>query len=138
MICCIADPAGLSEIEFVWLLGWNIADGQWACIGLGESGARKFLLELLSKLHGDLFDAAKQSRTRLQQLLMALHRGDFEETQQESPFSLYARHNMDALLRGWMEERERGFERLWQEIFQPGWEAARQRQNPIQITGETG
>ena len=42
----------LSQIESIWLLGWNIADGQWGCIGLDEAAGRGLLLDLFGKLHG--------------------------------------------------------------------------------------
>ena len=63
------------------------------------------------------YEAAKQARIRLQQCLMALRRGTFEEIQRESPFSRYAEGNMENLLRAWMEEGEAGFTRKWSEIF---------------------
>jgi len=132
------DPTGFSPAEFIWLLGWHIADGKWDRIGLSESSARRLLRDLVSKLHGDPFDAAKQSRGRLQQGLMALRRATFEEIQQESPFSTQARDNMGALMHGWAEAGEAGFEQAWDEIFRPGWDASRRPQDPIRVVGETG
>jgi hypothetical protein len=132
------ETPGLSLIESVWRLAWNIADGEWGRIGLEEAGARKLLLAQFSKLHGDLLGAAKVSRGRLQQCLMALRRGTFEEIQQDSPFSLHARRNMDTLLRAWMEEGEAGFARVWAEVFRPGWQAARETHPPIQIIEDIG
>jgi len=132
------NPTGFSPAEFVWLLGWHIADGKWDRIGLGESAARRLLLDTVGRIHGDPFDAARQSRGRLQQCLMALRRGSFEEIQQESPFSLLARDNMDTLLLGWVEEGEAGFEQAWNEIFLAGWDALRRPQDPIRVVGETG
>jgi hypothetical protein len=44
----------LSQIELIWLLGWNIADGRWRRIGLDEAAGRSLLLDLFSKLHGGL------------------------------------------------------------------------------------
>jgi hypothetical protein len=134
----VIDAAGLSVIELVWLLGWNIADGEWARIGLREDEARELLLNLAKKLEGDPSDAARRSRRWLQQKLMALHRGSFEEIQQNSPFSRRAWRNMNALLRGWTEQGEAGFGRVWGEIFSTGWEAGWERQDPIRIAGDTG
>jgi hypothetical protein len=128
----------LTQIEFVWLLGWNIADGRWSRIGLEQLSARHFLLDLFSKLHDDPLGGAKSSCRRLQQRLMALHRGTFEEIQQESPFSRLAQRNMDGLLRAWMDDREAGYARAWEQVFQPGWEAALESQEPIQIIGDVG
>jgi hypothetical protein len=128
----------LTQIEFIWLLGWNIADGRCGQIGLEQTAGGQLLLDLFSKLHGDPMEGAKNSRGRLQQRLMALHRGSFEEIQEESPFSRQAQHNMDALLRAWMQTGETGYARVWDEVFQPGWEAGREPQNPIQITGDVG
>jgi hypothetical protein len=31
----IAGVAGLPQAELVWLLGWNVAAGEWEKIGLG-------------------------------------------------------------------------------------------------------
>lgn len=138
MIGCMAETAGLSEIELVWLIGWNAAAGQWERIGLGEPASKEFFLDLISKLQGNPLDAAKQSRIRLQQGLMSLRRERFEEIQREAPFSRYAQANMEALLRAWMEKGEAGFTQVWQQIFQPGWEAARERQDPIQIVEGLG
>src|ERR1035441_2044489 len=92
----------LTQSEFVWLLGWNIADGQWSRIGLEQEPARQFLLDLVGKLHGDPMQGAKQSRGRLQQRLMALRWNIFADIQQEAPFSQHAQRNMDTLLRAWM------------------------------------
>lgn len=134
----MAETSGLSEIELVWLIAWNSAAGEWDRIGLEEAEAREFLLDLVRKLQGDPLDAAKQSRVRLQQGLMALRRGDFQEIQREAPFSRNARHKMESLLRAWVEEGDAGFARVWERIFQPGWEAARGLESPIQIIGEIG
>lgn len=134
----MADTSGLSEIELVWLIAWNSAAGEWDRIGLDEAEARDFLLDLVRKLQGDPLDAAKHSRGRLQQRLMALRRGAFDQIQQEAPFSQHARRNMDALLRAWMEHGDSGFARAWERIFEPGWQATRELENPIQIIGDIG
>ena len=76
----------LTQIEFVWLLGWNIADGRWGRIGLEQTSGRDFLLNLFSKLQDKPLEGMKNSGGRLQQRLMALHRGSFEEIQDESRF----------------------------------------------------
>jgi hypothetical protein len=128
----------LTQIEFIWFLGWNIADGRWGRIGLEQLSARHFLMDLFSKLHDDPLEGAKTSCGRLQQRLMAFQRGAFEDIQQESPFSRLAQRNMDALLRAWMEDREAGYARVWEQVFKPGWEAARESQEPIQIFGDVG
>uniref|UniRef100_Q027X6 Uncharacterized protein n=1 Tax=Solibacter usitatus (strain Ellin6076) TaxID=234267 RepID=Q027X6_SOLUE len=128
----------LTQIEFIWLLGWNIADGRWGRIGLDRASGRQFLLDLLSKLNGDPLEGVKNSRERLQQRLMALRGSSFEEIQEEAPFSRQAQRNMDALLSAWTRERETGYARVWDEIFHSGWEAARESQNPIQINGGAG
>ena len=124
----------LSQIEFIWLLGWNIADGRWGRIGLDETAGRGLLLDLFGKLHGDL-EVVKESSGRLQQRLMALQRGTFEEIQQESPFSRHAQRNMDSLLRAWKEDGEAGFVRAWEAVFPVGWDATREPQDPIRIMG---
>ncbi len=85
VIGCMAGGSGLSEIELVWLIVWNIADGEWDRIGLGQDDRCKLLLELFVQLHGDPLNAARESRTRLQQRLMALRRGSFEEIQTGVP-----------------------------------------------------
>jgi len=41
----------LTTIEVVWLLGWNIADGRWARIGVDELAGRGLLLDLFTNLH---------------------------------------------------------------------------------------
>ena len=128
----------LTQSEFVWLLGWNIADGQWSRIGLEQEPARQFLLDLVGKLHGDTMQGAKESRGRLQQRLMALRWNIFADIQQEAPFSQHAQRNMDTLLRAWMENGEMGYARAWEQVFRPGWEALREPQQPIQIIGDTG
>jgi len=89
-----------------------------------------------AKLHGSL--EIVQSGGRLQQRLMSLWRGTFEEIQQESPFSRDAQCNMLTLLRGWEGDGERGFTRAWDKVFPTAWEAARKPQHPIQIISESG
>jgi hypothetical protein len=139
IIDCIPDIfPGLSQGELIWLLAWNIADGEWDRIGLKQVNARMFLLEILGKVHGDPVDTSKRSRGRLQQRLMALREGTFEEIQQEAPFSRYARNNIDELLSARTEEGEAGFARVWGQVFRSGWEAARERQDPIRIIGDAG
>jgi len=57
-----------TQIEFVWLLGWNIADGHWGRIGLDEVAGRGLLLDLFSKLHAAaVLEVVKESSGRLQQ-----------------------------------------------------------------------
>ena len=129
----------LSPIEFVWFLAWNIADGQWDKIGIGETAGRGQLLSHFSKLQGGgRFEVLKESSGRLQQRLMALRRGTFEEIQQEAPFSRQAQQNMEDLLRAWKDKGEAGFTRAWQQTFPAGWDAAREAQDPIRIVGEVG
>ncbi len=82
----------LTTIEVVWLLGWNIADGRLGRIGLDEAAGRDLLVDLFRKLHGGL-DVVKQSGGRLQQRLMSLRQGTFEEIQQQAPFSSHARRD---------------------------------------------
>jgi hypothetical protein len=124
-IGCMADAPLLSEvayfaknlttIEVVWFLGWNIAEGRWGRIGLDKAAGRDLLVDLFSKLHGGL-DVVKQSSGRLQQRLMSLRRGTFEEIQQQAPFSGHAQRNMIALLRAWNEDGEAGFASLGKDI----------------------
>jgi hypothetical protein len=129
----------LTQIEFIWFLGWNIADGRWGRIGLDVTAGRGLLLDLFSKLQdGGCLEVIKESSGRLQQRLMSLQRGTFEEIQQESPFSRLAQHNMESLLRAWKKDREAGFALAWETAFRVGWEAAREAQDQIQIIGEGG
>jgi len=147
MIGCMADAPdfseiafacqNLSQIEFIWLLGWNIADGQWARVGLDEAAGRGLLLDLFGKLHGGL-EIVNESSGRLQQRLMSLRRGTFEEIQQEAPFSRHAQRNMETQLRAWKDKGEAGFARAWEQAFPAGWETAREAQDPIRIAGEVG
>lgn len=129
----------LNTIEFVWFLAWNIADGQWAKIGIGETAGRGQLLCHFSKLQdGGRFEVLKESSGRLQQRLMALRRGTFEEIQQEAPFSRHAQQNMEDLLRAWKNKGEAGFSRAWEQAFPVGGEAVREPQDLIRIIGEVG
>jgi hypothetical protein len=100
--------------------------------------AKEYLLDLISKLEGDLSDIVKRSSGRLQQSLMALRRGAFEEIQQEAPFSRIAQANMARLLRAWEKSGKAGFTQVWERIFHPGWESERKRQDPIQIVADVG
>jgi hypothetical protein len=134
----MADRPGLSEVELLWLIAWNIADGEWSRIDLDQASGRNVLLKFLSALRVDPREAAKESRIGLQQSLMALRQGSFEETQQESPFSRYAERNMKELVRAWMKEGEAGFVRKWAEVFPPGWEANKPKQEPVRIIVDTG
>jgi hypothetical protein len=129
----------LTTVEFVWLLAWNIADGRWAEIGIEETAGRGQLLYHFSKLHDDgLLEVLKKSSGRLQQRLMALHRGTFEEIQRYAPFSRPAQRNMETLLRAWKEEGESGFSHAWERTFPGGWERAQEPENPIRIVGDGG
>jgi hypothetical protein len=83
-------------------------------------------------------DVVKQSSGWLQQRLMSLRLGTFEEIQQQAPFSGHAQRNMESLLRAWKEDGEAGFAQLWERIFQMGRDAAREPQAPIRIIGEGG
>jgi hypothetical protein len=135
----MAERPGLSDIELAWFLAWSIADGEWARVGLDQAKGRELLLDLFSQIKkGDRLQAAKESGMRLQQSLMALRRHTFEEIQLESPFSRLAQRNMRNLLRAWTEEGDAGFARAWEQIFQPGWEAAQEAPNPIRIIVDTG
>src|SRR4051812_34272198 len=113
----MTDRPGLSQIELSWFIAWIIADGDWGGVDLEQEGGRKLLLQFFGYLEDKPLEAAQQARIRLQQCLMALRRGTFEEIQRESPFSRYAEGNMESLLQAWMEEHESGFTRKWSEIF---------------------
>ena len=128
----------LTTIEVVWLLGWNIADGRWGRVGLDEMAGRGLLLDLFTNLHGGGLEVVKESSGRLQQHLMSLRRGTFEEIQQQAPFRRHVQRNMEALLRAWYEEGEAGFTQTWERIFRVGWDTARAPQEPIRIIGEGG
>ena len=129
----------LTQIEFVCFLGWNVADGHWGRLGLDETAGGLLLLDLFSKLHGGgRLEMVNESSGRLQQRLMSLRRGSFEEIQQEAPFSRHAQRNMKSLLRAWEENGEAGFARVWELVFRMGGEAAREPQEPIRIIGEGG
>jgi hypothetical protein len=122
----------------VWLLGWNIAAGEWRRIGLNPPAAKELLLDLFGKLQGDSRDLSKRSAERLQQSLMALGEGTFEEIQEEPPFSRFAQRNMEALLQAWRDRSEPGFAEVWDATFHAGWQDEREHQYPIRIIGETG
>lgn len=134
----IGKVSELPQIQLVWLLGWNIAAGEWQRIGLSPPTAKEFLMDLFSKLQGDLSHLAKTSAGRLQHCLMALRTETFEEIQQEAPFSRFAHENMKTLLQSWSDEGEAGFTRVWNNIFHAGWETQRQSQNAIRIVGVMG
>lgn len=134
----IAKISRLPQPEMVWLLGWNIAAGEWQRIGLNTAAAKELLLDLFGKLQGDSHDLSKRSAERLQHGLMALREGTFEEIQEEPPFSRFAQKNMEALLQAWRNQGEPGFARVWNAIFHPGWDDEREQQYPIRIIGETG
>jgi hypothetical protein len=138
MICSKVKRTGLTDAEGMYLIAWNIADGKWSRIDLGEIEARNLLLAFASIIKGNPFDVALRSRVMLQYRLMEMRRGSFEEIQQESPFSRQAWQSMDTLLRGWKNKGEVGFQRAWEEVFRSGWAAAREQQNPIQILGDSG
>jgi hypothetical protein len=134
----MANRPGLSEIELIWLIAWNIADGEWGRIDLEQESASKLLLDFFRRIQGDPAEAAKAARIQLQQSLMALRRGTFEEIQQESPFSRHAQRNMGALLGAWVKEGEAGFARAWAEVFSSGWETSKVTQDPIRVVVDTG
>jgi hypothetical protein len=129
---------GLSQAELVWLIVWNVVGGEWNRIDLDQENARTFLLDCLRKMQGNPCEAAEAARVQLQRSLMALRRETFERIQQESPFSEQAQRNMGVLLSAWLNDGEAGFARAWAEVFPPGWEAAREQQEPIQISGDVG
>lgn len=134
----ISKISKLPPIEFVWLLGWNIAAGEWPRIGVKPQAGREVLIDLFGNLQGDSSELPKKSARRLQQALMALQGRSFEHIQQEAPFSRFAQRNMEALLRAWTERGAAGFAQVWDGIFHAGWEAERGQQNPIRIVGEIG
>jgi hypothetical protein len=134
----IAKISRLPQPEVVWLLGWNIADGEWQRIGLNPAAAKELLIDLFGRLQGDLSNLPKRSAERLQNALMSLAEGSFEEIQEEPPFSRFAQKNMEALLQAWRDRGEPGFAQVWDAIFHPGWGDEREHQYPIRIIGETG
>ena len=128
----------LFRSEIAWLIAWNIAAGEWSRVDLKEEQGRGFVHNLFSKLSGDLLSTAEEAWRVLQRCLMALRREGFEDIQQEAPFSRYALSNMLALARAWMEGGETGLLRKWADVFAPGWEARRPRQEPFGIIVDTG
>jgi len=129
----------LTPGELAWLLGWNVADGRWGRIGMDERAARGSLLFLFTNLQSDAgLEVVKTSSGWLQQRLMSLRRGAFEEIQRHAPFSRHAQRNMGALFRAWKEEGEARFAQAWEGAFPVGWETAREPQEPIRIIGEGG
>lgn len=134
----IAKIGKLPQNESAWLLGWNIAAGQWQRIGLKPPAAKELLGNLFGMLQGDAADLSKRSAERLQHKLMALRVGSFEEIQQEAPFSRFAQRNVQALLQAWRDRGEPGFTQVWDGVFRPGWEDEGERQYPIRIIGDTG
>jgi hypothetical protein len=134
----IAKISRLPQPEMVWLLGWNIAAGDWQRIGLNPLAAKELLIDLFGRLQGEVSDLSKRSAERLQQGLMALREGSFEEIQGEPPFSRFAQRNMEALLRAWKDRGEPGFTQVWDATFHANWQDEREHQYPIRIIGETG
>jgi hypothetical protein len=136
----IAKISKLSQSEMMWLLGWNVAGGDWERIGLSKENGQVFLLSLFQKLEsGGGRSLVKQSATRLQQGLMALRVGSsFEDIQKEPPFRIFAQSSMETLMVAWQEGGEAAYTSAWEEIFRSGWEAKLQSQAPIQVTGGPG
>jgi hypothetical protein len=134
----MADCPGLSEIELFWLIAWNIAGGEWGRIDLEQESAHKLLLSCFGQIQEEPTKAANVARIQLQQSLMALRRDTFEHIQQECPFSQHAQRSMEALLHAWVNDGEVGFVRAWAEVFRPGWETARETQEPVRVVVDTG
>ncbi len=134
----IAKVGKLPQTGFVWLLGWNIAAGQWERIGLEPQAAKEYLTDLFGKLQGDVADLCKRSAEQLQHGLMALRIGVFEQIQQEPPFSRFAQKNMERLLQAWRDGGESGFAQVWDATFHPRWQDEREQQYPVRIIGERG
>lgn len=134
----VAKISKLPEVGRVWLLGWNIAAGQWRRIGLDPQAGKEYLADLFGRLQGDLSDLSKRSAEQLQHGLMALRRGSFEEIQDEAPFSRFAQRNMESLLRAWEGGGQREFSRVWDSTFHRNWEEEREEEYPIQVIGGPG
>ena len=135
-----ADRGGLSQDELAWLVAWKAAAGAWDRIDLSPDEAKEVILHFMRCLHkdADALQAAKQSRGRLQQSLMALRRQSFEEIQSEAPFSVEANGNFKELLRAWQDEGEEGVTRVWNRMFAPGRHETKHSQVPIKIIGGPG
>ena len=128
----------LSPSELIWLLAWNIAAGDCDRIGLNATNGKTFLLDLFHKLGGGTNNLVTESALRLQQSLMALRIGTFDEVQFEAPFRTFAQKNMEALTTAWKEGGDQKFTSTWEEIFYPGWQEALDAQTVIEIIGGSG
>ena len=130
--------AGLSQVDMALLIGWKCASGDWAQMGLQPGEAKDLLVRFIDvMLQGNKLEAITKSKLYLQNALMALRRGSFEEIQGDAPFQRYAHGNMISLTKAFTGEGL-NFDQVWNDRFAPGWQERIRRQAPIHILGLDG
>ncbi len=129
---------GVSQADILFLTAWKCAAGEWDQLGLAADQAREMLFDFIGVIQGDRIQAIRHSRLSLQNSLMALRRGSFEEIQREAPFLDYANRNLLELVGAWTAGGKVEFASLWEKLFAPGWQDKMQHQEPILIAGSGG
>ncbi len=118
----------LNPDEMSRLMAAFLSDGRF--MSLTEEEGREMLMHFVSLTEVSPRKVIDAVFLKMQNVLMALRKDDFETIQREPPFSPTARHNLRRLTWSYRKRGEEGFVRAWEELFAPGWEA-RKTPNPI-------
>lgn len=129
---------GLSEIELMWLIAWNLAAGYWDKVALAPDQAKTLMFDFARQLQGNPLEAARNSWIHMRQALMTLRKDSFEDIQAEAPFRPHAYRNLQRLLTAHIESGDLGMEKAWQEIFPEGREVEPEKYQPIRVIGGNG
>ncbi len=107
-------------------------------MNLQPDEAKELLVRFIDMmLQGNKLEAITKSKLYLQNALMALRRGSFEEIQDDAPFQRYALGNMISLTKAHTGEGV-DLDQVWNDCFAPGWQGRILRQEPIHILGFEG
>jgi hypothetical protein len=133
----MGNKQGLTDVQMMLLIGWNLAAGYWSRIGLSPAEAKELMFNFAAQV------ASKPVRTRellppIQQALMALRKDPFEVIQGEAPFRPHAQANMKRLLNAYIEGGDSGLDAAWAEVFSEDQEVQPADYQPIRVVGGNG
>ncbi len=134
----MAKAQELSDIETACLIAWNIAAGYWQRVGLAPAEAKQLISDFAKEFPSDPVETVTHSRVRLQQTLMALRRGGFEEVQGEAPFRQHAQQNLLRLLSAYQAAGDSGMATAWHEVFPKNQEVRPVKYLPIRVIENDG
>jgi len=129
---------GLTDVQMMLLIGWNLSAGYWSRLGLSPAEAKDLMSNFAKQIGDNPVKVVKESRPHIQQALMALRKEPFEAIQGEAPFRLHAQTNMKRLLNAYMESGDSGFDETWPQVFSNDQEVQPADYQPIRVVGGGG